>query len=241
MKKIKSYIPNTITCLNLFFGCMACVAAFKYNYILASYFIYTAAICDFFDGFAARLLNEKSPIGKDLDSLADCVSFGVAPGFILYSWLQNVTMPGFASNYQPYIAIVAFVIPVFSALRLAKFNIDTRQTTSFIGLPTPACTIFFASLAAKQPCFFVHHGYMLILLILFFAFLMVAEFPMFALKFKHYGWKGNELRYAFIALSAILLLLYKISVFHIIILLYIIISAISAILQKKKATENTAD
>ncbi len=229
---IKSYIPNAITCGNLFFGCLACVMAFRHNFAWSAYFIYFAAICDFFDGFTARLLKVQSPIGKDLDSLSDCVSFGVAPGVILYSLLQDVALPDLLSNYQRYIAIVAFIIPVFSALRLAKFNNDTRQTTSFVGLPTPACSIFFASMAASQPSFFYNHGLILILLVAFFSFLLVAEFPMFALKFKHYGWQGNEIRYTFIAISALLLLWKGLNVFHFIIMLYIMASAIMLIVKK---------
>jgi len=137
---IKKHIPNSITCLNLFSGCVAVFLAFKGNYEGAIIAILLAAVFDFFDGFAARLLKAYSPMGKELDSLADMVSFGVAPGAIVFSLLSE-------TNVCEWLPFLAFLIPVFSGLRLAKFNIDERQTTSFIGLPTPANAIFWAGLA----------------------------------------------------------------------------------------------
>ena len=131
-------IPNTLTCLNLFSGCIACVMAFEANYNLALAFIILSAVFDFFDGMMARLLNAHSPIGKDLDSLADDVSFGVAPSLIVFSLFKEMHYPASMEFIAPYMPYTAFLISVFSALRLAKFNNDTRQTSSFIGVPVPA-------------------------------------------------------------------------------------------------------
>ena len=141
-------IPNTLTCLNLFSGCIACIMAFEANYNLALLFIILSAVFDFFDGMMARLLDAHSPIGKDLDSLADDVSFGVAPSLVVFSLFKEMHYPAsmeFMAAYMPY---ASFLISVFSALRLAKFNNDTRQTSSFIGVPVPANALFWASLAA---------------------------------------------------------------------------------------------
>ena len=136
---IKKHIPNAITCANLFSGCIGIVYAFNGALETAAYFVLLSGIFDFFDGFAARLLNVKSNIGKDLDSLADMVSFGFLPGVVMY---QLLSQSDYASPYLPYLA---FIITVFSALRLAKFNNDTRQTEDFIGLNTPMNTDFFRS------------------------------------------------------------------------------------------------
>ena len=141
-------IPNTLTCLNLFSGCIACVMAFEANYNLALAFIILSAVFDFFDGMMARLLNAHSPIGKDLDSLADDVSFGVAPSLIVFSLFKEMHYPASMEFIAPYMPYTAFLISVFSALRLAKFNNDTRQTSSFIGVPVPANALFWASLVA---------------------------------------------------------------------------------------------
>ena len=144
---IAKYVPNTITCFNLVSGCAASVAALEGNLLLAALLVILAAVFDFFDGFAARLMHAYSPIGKDLDSLADVVSFGVAPGMVVY-WVLTQLAPslpfGPANEFVPY---WAFIIPAFSALRLAKFNIDERQTTSFIGLPVPAHALFWVGVA----------------------------------------------------------------------------------------------
>jgi len=147
---ITKHIPNILTCLNIVSGCIAVVAALLYGSLeMAACWIIIGAVFDFSDGFAARMLKAYSPIGKDLDSLADVVTFGVAPGVIVFRLLFEITyvgVPGLASNSYQYLPYVAFVIPVFSALRLAKFNIDDRQTTSFIGLPVPAHALFWASI-----------------------------------------------------------------------------------------------
>ena len=142
---IKNNIPNTVTCLNLFSGCIACVMAFEARYDLALLFIILSAVFDFFDGMLARVLNAHSIIGKDLDSLADDVSFGVAPSLIVFSLLKEMYYPASMEFIAPYLPYAAFLISVFSALRLAKFNNDTRQTSSFIGLPVPANALFWGS------------------------------------------------------------------------------------------------
>lgn len=196
---IKQHIPNTITCCNLVSGCIASVMAFEGQLLYAAGWIILAAVFDFFDGLCARLLKAYSPLGKELDSLADIVSFGVAPGMILFALLRAATpaLPlGACNAYLPYLA---FVIPAFSGLRLAKFNIDPRQTSSFIGLPVPAHALFWASAAyAAQPLVRANPGLLVgVSVVLAFAtsLLLVSEIPMFSLKIKSIAWKGNELRY----------------------------------------------
>lgn len=229
------HIPNGITSLNLFSGCAAIVAAFNGQFQLAAGLIVLAAIFDFFDGLAARALKAYSDIGKELDSLADMVSFGVAPSVIFFKLIQVGLgfETGFVATYLPYIA---FIIAVFSALRLAKFNIDTRQTTSFIGLPTPANAMFLisfglyfeSSLPYKE---IVTNPWVLIAVAAIFSWLLVAEIPMFAMKIKSLKLKGNEVRYIFLALSLALIILLQEMALLGIIPLYILISILT---QKKK-------
>ena len=163
---IKNSIPNTVTCLNLFSGCIACVMAFEAKYELALLFIALSSIFDFFDGLLARMLNAHSIIGKDLDSLADDVSFGVAPSLIVFSLFKEMYYPASMEFIAPYLPYLAFLISVFSALRLAKFNNDTRQTSSFVGLPVPANALFWGSLVAGAHDFLIsdncHPVYLLI-------------------------------------------------------------------------------
>ena len=139
---IKKHIPNTITCCNLVSGCIATSFAFGGNPEMALLWIIIGAVFDFFDGMSARLLHVSSPIGKELDSLADDVTFGVAPATIVFSQLFVMEYPGFLEPLRPWLPYAAFIIAAFSALRLAKFNLDERQTTSFIGVPTPANALF---------------------------------------------------------------------------------------------------
>ncbi|KAA6301891.1 MAG: CDP-diacylglycerol---serine O-phosphatidyltransferase [Candidatus Ordinivivax streblomastigis] len=223
------YIPNTITCLNLLSGCMACVMALRFdNYTGAFLFIILAAIFDFLDGFAARLLKAYSNIGAELDSLADVISFGLAPGTIVYSYLIKIT------EDSPF-ALAGFLLPVFAALRLAKFNVDTRQTTSFLGLPVPSSALFWAALI---PTIYPYSQQMPILctlavvvLVLAFCGLMVSEIPMFSLKFKSFAWKGNQKPYMLIGISTACIVLFfllglpMLSV-SLIILIYILMSLI---------------
>jgi len=232
MNLITKQIPNAITCLNLFSGCIACVMAFQGDFFCAALFIYLAAFFDFLDGMAARLLKAYSDIGKELDSLADLVSFGVAPGVILFSWLKTIqgepaTIAISGVSVLPY---AAFLITVFSALRLAKFNIDTRQTTSFIGLPTPANAIFIASLISLHDDaglqFLLHNIWFIIVLICLLSCLLVCKLPMFSLKFKSLRWKKNQTRYIFLGLSIILLILFRLTAIPLIIILFILMSLV---------------
>ncbi len=183
-----------LTCLNLVSGCIACTFALQGLLYYAAVFVLVAAVFDFCDGFVARFLHAYSPIGKELDSLADEVSFGVAPGMVLFYTLAQAAFP--QQSYLPY---VAFVIPAFSALRLAKFNIDTRQATSFLGLPVPANALFWVSgLYATQPLMSANvilYTAVALALAGVTSFLLVSEVPMFSLKIKSLAWKGNELRY----------------------------------------------
>ena len=173
-------IPNSITCCNLISGCMATGAAFEGRYGEAFLLIIIGAVFDFFDGMSARLLKVSSPIGKELDSLADVVTFGVAPSAMLFQLFHEVHYPGFMAPLRDIMPYTAFLMAAFSALRLAKFNLDTRQTTSFIGVPTPANTLFWASLVVGSHGFLVSDSFNALLLfaaILVSSLLLVAEIP----------------------------------------------------------------
>lgn len=207
--KIIKYIPNTLTSLNLASGCFSIVLSFDGDYFYAAILVLIASVFDFFDGFAARLFKSYSPIGKELDSLADDVSFGVAPGMMVYCVMSGICI---AQGLPSVLAWGAFLIPVFSALRLAKFNIDERQATSFIGMPTPANAIFWVFLlsAVNDSLYDLAYSPVYILIaVIVFSLLLVSEIPMFSLKFKHYSWKGNEVRYIFLLVSVILLAVFK--------------------------------
>lgn len=198
---MKKHIPNTITCCNLICGAIAANFAFQANYKAAVLMIVLGALFDFCDGMSARLLGVSSPIGKELDSLADDITFGLAPSAILFSLLGEMQYPDFLSPVSKYLPYVAFLIAAFSALRLAKFNLDERQTSSFIGLPTPANALFWGSLTvAWHDCLVSSSTFTLCLLagILFFSYLLVAELPLFALKFKNLSWKDNAVKYIFL-------------------------------------------
>ncbi len=221
---MKKHIPNTITCLNLISGCIATYWAFQSNYEWALLFIIIGAVFDFFDGMTARLLHVSSPIGKELDSLADDITFGFAPSAIVFSYVSPLT-----ASISPLIAYVAFVMAAFSALRLAKFNLDERQALGFIGLPTPANALFWGALIvglgdtiATLP----HAGLLMLAGTLVSSWLLVSEIPMFALKFKTWGWKGNEVKYIFVLTCVPLLLLFNVSGLAAIIAWYVILSAI---------------
>ena len=224
------HIPNTVTCCNLFSGCIAGVMAFHANYMMAVLFIVLAAVFDFFDGMLARLLDAKSPIGKDLDSLADDVSFGVAPSLIVFSLLEEVQMSDTLDCVGEWLPYAAFLIAVFSALRLAKFNIDTRQTTSFIGLPTPANALFWGSLAVGIHDWLIVSPYalwVLLGLVLLTSWLLVAEIPMFSLKFKNFGWRDNKVRFVFLLVCIPLVCLFRISGLAAIIIWYALLSLLT--------------
>lgn len=224
---IKKHIPNAITCCNLLCGCFATGFAFESRFTLAFAFIIIGAVFDFFDGFVARLLHVSSPIGKELDSLADDITFGLAPATIAFSLITRIN----ACSDTDWVALPAFLIAAFSALRLAKFNLDERQSHGFIGLPTPANALFWGALAlqlrnAVLPEWFTKEMLIGALLVgvIFSCWILVSEIPMFALKFKNFGWKGNEIRYSFIAVSAALLALLGWGGFSAVIVLYVILS-----------------
>lgn len=199
-------------------------------YETAFLFIIIGAVFDFFDGMSARLLGVSSPIGKELDSLADVVTFGVAPSAMIFTFLDTQDYPAALSAVSRYIPYVAFIMAAFSALRLAKFNLDERQTTSFIGLPTPANALFWASLIVGSEGFLSSSPYIVagvIALVLIASWTLVAEIPMFALKFKTWGWHGNEIKYVFVIVCIPLLLIFRLSGFAAIIAWYVILSIIS--------------
>lgn len=235
---IKKHIPNTITCCNLVSGCIATTFAFAGNPKMAMFWIIMGAVFDFFDGMVARLLKVSSPIGKELDSLADDVTFGVAPSAIVFSELFTLQYP-VLQGLQTYIPYCAFLIAAFSALRLAKFNLDDRQTTSFIGLPTPANALFWGSFIIGGHTFIESFRWgvpLILIMICLSCYLLVAEFPMFALKFKKWSWKGNEVKYIFILSCIPMLLFLGYSAFSAIIAWYVILSAIVILVNKSKKT-----
>ena len=231
---ITRHIPNMVTCCNLFSGCIAAVMAFQSNYEAAILFIILGAVFDFFDGMLARLLNVSGPLGKELDSLADDITFGFAPSAIVFSLFKEVQYPEFMSGITEYFPYTAFIIAAFSALRLGKFNIDPRQSSSFIGLPTPANALFWGSLVVGAHSFLVSESFnaiYLFILVILMSYLLVAELPMFSLKFKNLSWKDNKVSYIFLLICIPLLAVFRISGFAAIILWYILWS----LLARKKA------
>lgn len=220
-------IPNSITCCNLISGCIATGAAFHGNYVWAITLIIIGAIFDFFDGMSARLLKVSSPIGKELDSLADVVTFGVAPSAMIFYLFTEVTYPAFMEPLRSFMPYTAFLMAAFSALRLAKFNLDTRQTSSFIGLPTPANALFWGSLIVGNYSFLVSekfNAFFLFFFMLLFCFLLVAEIPLFALKFKNLSWKENKIKFIFVITCIPIFIFLKYSCFAAIIAWYILLS-----------------
>ena len=218
-------IPNTITCLNLISGCIATYWAFQGDYRMALLFIVIGAVFDFFDGMVARLLHVSSPIGKELDSLADDITFGFAPSAIIFSYLSHLT-----SYISPLIPYLAFIMAAFSALRLAKFNLDERQALGFIGLPTPANVLFWGALIGGLQGYDIHFEgieWCIIAGVFISSYLLISEIPMFALKFKTWGWKGNEIKYIFL-LTCIPMLFLGIFGLAAIIAWYVILSAINS-------------
>lgn len=228
-----------ITCCNLISGCFATVFALYGNVRIALAWIVMGAVFDFFDGMTARLLRVSSPIGKELDSLADDVTFGVAPSAMLFSQLSVMDYPNclqqgiFGEGTMAWCDVLpfaAFLMAAFSALRLAKFNLDQRQTMGFIGLPTPANALFWGALIVGG-----HHwieqlyaGFLiLMLLMLLSCWLMVSEVPMFALKFKQWGWQGNEVRYLFLLSCVPLLVFLGVTGIAVIIAWYVLLSILT--------------
>lgn len=227
---IKRHIPNAITCCNLLSGCLSILFLTCGMPVKAALMIFVAGIFDFFDGFAARLLNAHSPIGADLDSLSDVVSFGVAPGFIMY-WLMIKAISKPIAPVGPFelLTFIAFLLPVFSAIRLAKFNIDDTQKTSFRGIPAPGMAIFVASLplalaqVGRLSDGSLRLGYC-IGIVLVFSFMMVCNLRFFSFKMKNLKWKGNEVRFIFIALAVISFAIFRFVALPFIMIAYILLS-----------------
>lgn len=240
-------IPNLLTLGNLACGCLAIVFAFQGNLVWAAYLVGIAAVLDFLDGFAARALKQFSPIGKELDSLADMVTFGVVPAVVMFILILGncrSSPEALFSQHALRWAFPAFIIALFSALRLAKFNVDTRQSVSFIGVPTPANAILICSLPliAEKMHFsnlewLLGNVYVLLGISFIMSFLLISEIPLFALKFKSFKWKGNEIRYLFLAAAVIMLILLKYVALPLIIILYILLSIANNIL--KRSPEKT--
>lgn len=232
---IRKNIPNALTCANLLCGCIGVVEVFHNNILLSCLLIGIALVFDFFDGFAARLLKVTSPIGRDLDSLADMVTFGLLPSMIVYQLLMQ-SIPDLFGMWKAY---PAFLIAIFSALRLAKFNNDPRQSDTFIGVPTPANAMLIASLPLILHFYGDDWKWLIVnttnlwILTVVMSFLLVAEVPLLALKFKSFGWKGNEVRFSFILISILFLLVLKILAIPVIILFYIVLSVLNNLIAKK--------
>lgn len=230
-------IPNSITCCNLISGCTATYFAFLGNIHMALLWIIIGAVFDFFDGMSARLLKVSSPIGKELDSLADDITFGFAPSAIIYYELSIMDCPSALLPIKDYIPFFAFVMAAYSALRLAKFNLDERQSLGFIGLPTPANALFWGALFVGAQSFMESTSWMMpvvLLMVCLSCWLLIAEIPMFALKFKQWGWKGNEVKYIFILSCIPLLVFFGITAFSVIIAWYVVLSVCVNISSKKK-------
>lgn len=232
---ISKHIPNLFTLGNLFFGLLAIQYAYSDELFFSSICILCGAFLDFFDGFFARLLNVSGELGKQLDSLADLITFGVAPSVIVYQLILSAeSYTVFIGSDLNILAYIAFLIPLFSALRLAKFNIDTNQTDTFIGLPTPANALFFISIPIASHfnsegnlLAFLSQKEILILFVIVMCWLMVSKLSFIALKFKSFKWSGNETRFIFVGSSVILLLLFHFVAVPIIILLYTVLSFIN--------------
>jgi len=227
-KSILRHVPNTITSLNLFSGCMAVVFAMGGHSLEALGFICLGAFFDFFDGMSARLLGVQSPVGKELDSLADLITFGMAPATILYFYLKHLYLGPVLSDFSFYIPLLAYLITVFSALRLAIFNLDERQTEEFIGIPTPANALFWGALIVGEGArlqTLSWSPYLLLILLFLSCYMLNASIPMLSLKIKKWTVKGNEYRVVLIVGSLIILgVMHSLSGIAIAICFYILLS-----------------
>jgi CDP-diacylglycerol--serine O-phosphatidyltransferase len=228
---IKKHIPNSITLLNLLCGCIAMVFVTKSDFEMAFYFVCLGIFLDFFDGFFARLLKVSGPLGLQLDSLADMVTSGVVPGYVMYFLLSNSQHEISASPLLPY---MGFIITMGSCYRLAVFNIDTRQTNSFIGLPTPANALFILSLPLVLKYSdsllileVLTNQWVLLLITLFSAYILNAEIPLFSLKVKKFSFKHNALQIVFLFLSFLLLVFFQYAGIPLIIISYVLLSIVS--------------
>lgn len=220
------HLPNFLTCCNLLCGCLGIVFCLEGRNVPAAYFVLASGVFDFFDGFAARALKVSSPIGKELDSLADVVSFGILPSFVMYKMIGAVT----TNEWLPYFA---FLIAVCSALRLAIFNVDETQHDSFKGLNTPANTIFITSLIfLPEPVFgWINQEIVLLIITLIFSLLMVSRIDIIAFKFKDFSWKSNKARFTFLPIAVLLLVLMGKAALPFVILFYILFSLVSKTLK----------
>lgn len=227
--EMRKHIPNTITLVNLFCGCCALVNVLNEYFIPAFFFLFIAGLADYSDGMVARVLKVNSPLGKELDSLADMVSFGVVPGAILYTLLLKSQGANIDGGHI-WFAAPGFIISLFACLRLAKFNLDTRQSENFIGLNTPAATIFVSGLMLIYEMntlglkAFVLQPWLLYGITAILSFLLVAEIPMISFKFKGLQWKGNEPRFLFLLLGIFLLIFFKELTFTLFVSIYILYS-----------------
>lgn len=235
---MKKHIPNVITSANLLCGCLGVTQIAQGEFVIAAVLVLMGAFFDFFDGLAARLLKVGSAMGAELDSLADVITFGLVPSYLVFEMLNEITPSPF--NY------LAFSLAVFSAVRLAKFNTDSRQTDSFIGLPTPANALFWISFPLIawqlenstwfeidfiQPI--LNTNWIIYTLIILFSYLLVAELPLLSLKFKSFTWKGNEFRFILLLISTVLIAVFLFSAIPFIITLYLILSIIQNNSKKK--------
>lgn len=234
----KKHIPNLITLLNLFCGCIALVFVFQRSFEMAFGFVALGIFLDFFDGFFARLFKVSSPLGLQLDSLADMVTSGVAPGLVMYQLMLKGD--GFDVENPEIFPFLGFLITLGSCYRLANFNIDTRQTDSFIGLPTPANSLFIMSL----PLVLIHtdslpvielltNEWVLLGITLFSAYILNAEIPLFSLKVKNFTFADNKLRILFLSLAVVMLLLLQYAAIPLVILMYVLLSVANNKLSKK--------
>ena len=230
-------LPNMLTLANLVAGAAAIVCVLQYHaYETAFWLIIAAAVCDFFDGMVARLLNQMSPLGVQLDSLADDISFGLAPAVVMYdAYMGSTSLYELPANIMEPLRFVVFIIAAFSALRLAKFNIDTTQATEFRGLPTPANALMLMSLAvlAEQGEVALYQEHILLISVAA-SLLLISPIRMFALKFKGFGLRGNELRYGFLAAAALIIVFMPKYALLSIIVLYIVVSTLRWLVSKER-------
>lgn len=259
-------LANLFTAANLISGCLAVVFALSGRLDLAPFAVFTGLIFDFLDGFAARLFKTSGEMGKQLDSLADMITFGVAPGVIMLyvlavlggdlssgttsaalhqsylTWFSQLDVLSLKGNFVPFIALV---LPFFSLFRLAKFNLDTRQSESFIGLPTPSMTLFFMSFPLVLTSdsqsidlqYILFNPWVIVALMLMLGIMMISEVALFSLKLKQFGWHGNQLRIVFLLISLVFILLFKAWSFSLIVFLYLILSMIENTFFKKVRNE----
>ncbi|TCN56415.1 phosphatidylserine synthase [Flavobacterium circumlabens] len=234
---IKKHIPNLITLINLFCGCIAVVYVSEANYLMAFYMVCLGIFFDFFDGFFARLFKVSSPLGLQLDSLADMVTSGVVPGYVMFSLFSN---SGHELGTNAFIPFLGFIVTLGSCYRLANFNIDTRQTDSFIGLPTPANALFILSLPlviefsdSLMVLEILTNQWVLLLITLVSAYILNAEIPLFSLKIKKFNFKDNALQMSFLLISLILLVWLHYIAVPVIIAFYVLLSIVNNKFLKK--------